>query len=163
MEYSYLDAFQIHVGPPPMSPYKCAACGRFSAEKFIDWNFQLDWYGNVYLCLDCFTQCANQLQYMASDQWQNIVNELHDTENRNSELEAENRVLKDALRNLGIVLDRDLIPGVSPVGEVKEPERVTGPRKGNSRPKPRPVQQNDGGGSPDVSGDDTLDGILGSI
>lgn len=163
MEYSHLDAFQIHVGPPPMSPHKCAACGRYNADKFIDWNFQLDFYGNVYLCLECFTQCANQLQYMDSTQWERVVDELHTVEERCAELEEENEALKGALRNLGIILDRDLIPGVPPVGEVPESNSDAGSRKRNPRTKPRPAQSNDGRRSTDISGDDTLDGILGSI
>lgn len=42
---------------PLASPGKCAVCGTTS-RPVIDFNFNLDWYGAVYFCIDCLTEVA---------------------------------------------------------------------------------------------------------
>lgn len=45
-----------------VAPNKCANCsfsGREPGRYFIDFGVDLEFYGTVYLCTECFAECAN--------------------------------------------------------------------------------------------------------
>lgn len=97
-----LGRIQIIQGTPPCLPGKCVVCGTSEClEGFIDFGFELDFYGVVYFCFNCIREAAGVVGFIPVDSLQSVVivtNELTDTVQK---LQEENQELKNALGSLG--------------------------------------------------------------
>ena len=115
-----LSRFQLVPQVATMAPGKCCVCGGSEKEFFVDFGFQLDFYGSVYFCNDCILEVANVLDYHGPHQWK-MVKDL------NEELRAENNSLRDRLETLndlaGSVSKLGLMPPI-PAGSVTTVESI---------------------------------------
>lgn len=93
--------FQLIKGSPPMLPGKCAICGTVDTDReYVDFGFELDYYGVVYFCNFCLAEMVALLGYIPTDRWKMIVDENIKLENTNEELQKQNQELKDAINHL---------------------------------------------------------------
>lgn len=103
--------FQVELEPLSVVPHKCSGCGRYSSNdpenplQFIHWNFDVEFYGYVYICVGCVEQIARRLGFMSPKS----AAELNNTANRfmdfADQVEQENRELRNALGSLGVIFD----------------------------------------------------------
>lgn len=177
LQYSYLDKFQIQTGPCQIPPHKCAGCGRAlvnSSDTWVDWNFDVEFYGQVIICTDCFRQAANQLEYAAPEQWKEMFQETQKQFSVIQDLLQENKRLRDVLASLGLI--GVVADGLSlaSVGEIEESVRSQGGENGNKElpgggsestdsPEPESDGSDAGKGSPKLHGDDTLNELIAGI
>lgn len=68
----------------PAPPGKCLICGRHDngVVKFIDFNFSLDYYGAVVVCLDCITESHELLGFVKAEQLEVANAEITNLQNR---------------------------------------------------------------------------------
>lgn len=178
LRYSYIDKFQILDGPLNQPPYKCAGCGNHILSKeqgYVDWGFSVDFYGQVCFCTDCFRQAANQLCFMDPQQVRQLVEAKSKLIRENSDLINEVTELRNALASIGIVTRDPVIDGVPFSGATQQREIPAGQsisRGGQFRAsveneftaastESKSVRQNTSKRSSQLSGDDTLDQLLG--
>lgn len=179
MVYTTIDKFQVLQGPATLPPYKCASCGNEIMTKeqwFVDWLFQLDFYGQVLFCTDCVRQMANQLGYMDPQQVRQLVEAKSKLIQQVSQLINENTELRNALAAIGIVtadsefVKRDVAPGKTRSQESRaeqrrdlpvEPKVFSRDERTVVEAEPKPVRQNTSKRPAKLSGDDTLDQLLG--
>lgn len=177
LRYSYIDKFQVLPGPLNFPPYKCAGCGNHILSKeqgYVDWGFQLDFYGQVVFCVDCFRQAANQLYFMDPGQVRQLVEAKSKLIRENSDLINEVTELRNALAAIGIVTRNPSIDGAPFTDEEGSPEvgeregfdvpvepKVSG---GDEQPTPEAksesLRQDTSSRSTELSSDDTLDRLL---
>jgi len=84
---------------PSALPSKCVVCGAWGGDgrDFVDFGMDIDFYGAIYFCSVCLTECCNKLGYISPDQWQS-VNTMNDELIRRIQiLEADNVSLRTAL------------------------------------------------------------------
>lgn len=166
LRYSYLDKFQVVDGPCQIPPHKCAGCGHAlvnSTDQYVDWGFDVDFYGQIILCVDCFRQAANQLEFMAPEQWKELQKDSETRFHMIQDLLAENKRLRDALASLGLIgiVATDL--SLSDAGKVQE---SGGGSEGGDPPPPAEQESNGqdaSKGSTELSGDDTLSDLIAGI
>jgi len=177
LRYSYLDKFQVLQGPMQLPPHKCAGCGYAlvsSTDKYVDWCFDVEFYGQVALCINCFRSAANQIGYMSPDQWESVMTERSDLYGRVHELIEENMRYKDALASLGLIGVTSADSSVASVGEVEESESSDGGESGNApvsdggsegdnATEPESDGQDASQGSSELYGDDTLNELIAGI
>lgn len=169
--YTTIDKFQLRQGPVDQAPHKCASCGNPIITKeqwYVDWLFTLDYYGQVIFCVDCVRQMANQLGYMDPKQVRELVMAGSAVTAQNMQLLEENKRLRDALAALGLVtsnpvLDNSDLVSVEEPRQEDEPDPVEQPV---NDPEPDEaesgtVQQDASERPSSLSGDDTLDQLLG--
>lgn len=171
MIYTTIDKFQVRQGPVDQAPHKCASCGNpiISKEQwYVDWLFTIDYYGQVLFCIDCVRQMANQLGYMDPGQVKQLVEAKSALIRQVSELLNENLELRNALAAIGIVTrDPNFSDGLSlVVEETGQDDRdvpVEQPVDDSNfdEAEPRVVQSDSSERSARLSGDDTLDKLLG--
>lgn len=85
-------------------PHRCATCGSFSGDnnkKFVDFGLFVEFYGNVYICTECFIGAVKSVNITDNtDKYDARINELVAI---NMTLMQENRTLRDVtdrLRNI---------------------------------------------------------------
>lgn len=171
MIYTTIDKFQVRQGPVDQAPHKCASCGNpiISKEQwYVDWLFTIDYYGQVLFCVDCVRQMANQLGYMDPGQVKQLVEAKSALIRQVSELLNENLELRNALAAIGIVtrdsefVKRDCVADSEErqaSGDVPVEQSVDDSNFDEA--EPRAVQQNTSERLTRLSGDDTLDKLLG--
>lgn len=119
---------------PPAAPGKCVVCGYSGGKDedertFIDFGFDLDYYGVVYFCSGCMTEIANVLGFYDHEQWGALV--------------KENLFLADSLetardeRNAATNALRTYLNGNPAVGAVAESEELPKPIPATKRPAPK--------------------------
>jgi hypothetical protein len=55
-------ALQLAQYGPVTAPGKCVSCGAADFDrKYIDLGFDIDFYGRVYTCIECFSQGVEEL------------------------------------------------------------------------------------------------------
>lgn len=59
---------------PFASPGKCAICGTVS-RPVIDFNFNLDWYGAVYFCVECMADVGRVIGLVPLEEMRALVQE----------------------------------------------------------------------------------------
>lgn len=97
MTYSQMSRIQVRNQNELMGPGKCVLCGSVTGE-FVDFGFELDFYGVVYFCLkDCFTEAAQQLGYVKEELVEKRDQIIANMDQVNISLELENSELRDAL------------------------------------------------------------------
>lgn len=90
--------FQVCKTPPNL-PGKCVVCGAWGGDgrDFVDFGFDIDFYGTVYFCSCCLTECTNKLGYISPTQWTSVNNMNDELITRVQTLEADNALLRTAL------------------------------------------------------------------
>ena len=117
---------------PVAAPGKCVVCGfggREDDRKYIDFGFDLDYYGVVYFCSSCFTEVAGQLGYISESKWTAIVKENMLLSDQCEEMRRERDGSINALRTY--------LNGGSVVGAVAESEELPKPVSTSKRPAPK--------------------------
>lgn len=101
--------FQVVVEPLQQIPHKCAGCFRYTNNnpddplKFITWNLDVEFYGVVFVCVDCIREILNQLGGANAKQVRDFKEVLHNQAGVIHELSDENMRLRNALGNLELV------------------------------------------------------------
>lgn len=165
-----LGRFQIVHGSPPCLPGKCVVCGS-THGRFVDFGFDIDFYGVVYFCDKCFTEGANSLGYLSPRQGQDLRDLVMHLEEQVAIESGKNVRLNDAVDSLSrlrisvpdndsnqLVLDFDDSEdsGKSESVQPKVDRKPTG-RKGRS------VKQTDESGSSSLPNDASLNILTDSI
>jgi hypothetical protein len=90
---------------PPNLPGKCVVCGNSGGDGrlFIDFGFDIDFYGTVYFCSVCLTECCNHLGWINAKQWQALNESNEELISRIQILEADNASLRAAITNINLV------------------------------------------------------------
>jgi hypothetical protein len=58
-------------------PAKCYSCGSNTPErKYIDLHIDVEYYGVIYFCTDCFRNTANDVGYVSSEEFDILGKEL---------------------------------------------------------------------------------------
>lgn len=71
-----LERFQL-LDKPIAAPGKCAVCGSVS-KPVIDFNFNLDWYGAVYFCVECMASAARVINLVSMKEYTTLAQENAD-------------------------------------------------------------------------------------
>ncbi len=71
-----LERFQL-LDKPIAAPGKCAVCGSVS-KPVIDFNFNLDWYGAVYFCVECMQSAARAIGLVSIEEYTALAQENAD-------------------------------------------------------------------------------------
>jgi hypothetical protein len=71
-----LERFQL-LDKPAAAPGKCAVCGSVS-KPVIDFNFNLDWYGAVYFCVECMQSAARAIGLVSIEEYTTLAQENAD-------------------------------------------------------------------------------------
>jgi len=71
-----LERFQL-LDKPIAAPAKCAICGSVS-KPVIDLNFNLDWYGAVYFCVECMQAAARAIGLVSIKEYTALAQENAD-------------------------------------------------------------------------------------
>lgn len=71
-----LERFQL-LDKPIAAPGKCAVCGSVS-RPVIDFNFNLDWYGAVYFCIECMQAAAKAIGLVSIKEYTALAQENAD-------------------------------------------------------------------------------------
>lgn len=87
---------------PKAAPGKCAICGfaggiESDERKFIDWGFDLDFYGAIILCEKCVECMANALGFASPWQIFAVEKLCSSLTDRVTELETENAGLRNSI------------------------------------------------------------------
>jgi len=134
---------QVH-RVPPAAPGKCVVCG-FSGDVedsrlFIDFGFDIDYYGVVYFCSLCMTEVANAIGFVSIDQYTKIQTLNMELVDRVEELTNERDASTNALRaylngrpGVGAVLESEELP--------KRSEAIE--RPANKKPRPKSTTSSD--------------------
>jgi hypothetical protein len=101
------DRFQVI--EHPALPGKCVSCGYAGGDdglsagyrrKFVDWNFSLDMYGAVVICMTCVTEMSKLVGYIPPDAYKQMQEESVATLVSNQELRRANSELRDVVHTL---------------------------------------------------------------
>lgn len=152
-----LGRVRLITGTPPCSPGTCVVCGTpgDSDSKFVDFGFDIDFYGVVYFCEVCIKEVMHVLDFVPTELYEDICNDLFIAGNRIEDLEVENRNLKNAIRSLR---DLDLVDSSTSVkqSDVVESTTETKPvSKSTNAAKPRSSKSTNESRSPSVRNNDS--------
>jgi hypothetical protein len=77
-----LQRVRVIKGTPPCSPGKCVICGNCGDKEsnFIDFGFDIDFYGIVYFCEICICQVLTVLDYIPTDELRRVKRKLVETQ-----------------------------------------------------------------------------------
>lgn len=86
----------------PQLPAKCVICGCHAdgLRQFIDFGFQIEFYGSVVFCTECMTPVAEACEFIPYREFKKLANVLEISLDRGTELEAERDKLKSLLDGL---------------------------------------------------------------
>lgn len=157
--------FQLIRGYPPAAPSKCVSCGAFSGD-FIDFGFDIDYYGAVYFCRSCFTEGCYLFGYHSDEKMKLLAKELGESNSEVLRLTIENEALKNALAATDLVsgvidsIKSNNLPAVENVqSERTDPpsddQQASGDAKPISKRDKRSSKQSDEQGSTGVPDDDS--------
>jgi hypothetical protein len=94
---------------PMAAPHRCAVCGfagglQSNGEKdrrvFIDFNFTIDYYGQVVFCSDCIVVIANAIGYLSAQQAEQLREHIAFQTDQLISLKDENVHLRNAIASL---------------------------------------------------------------
>lgn len=94
--------FTLFKGSPPMPPAKCVVCGSTHGE-FVDFGFDLDFYGVIYFCSTCYGEGAD---CFISEKVKSLKNQVAKAREIVGILEKENAELRNALGVIDRTRDR---------------------------------------------------------
>lgn len=103
-------ANRIHVVDyPRMLPSACVICGAGPnntqlqpRRMFIDFQFDIEYFGAVYFCSDCFVSAALTLGYHRPSEYNLLIKERDDALTENLRLHSVLHDLRSALTLLGV-------------------------------------------------------------
>lgn len=156
---------RFHILKPTqlVGPGKCAVCGKFSGDHFIDFGLELDFYGVVYICVsDCFREMANLQEYFSPNQHKMALAELADKRDELNTALDKIEVLENVIYGLRSLGDSSASSS-SDVVVVEQPVEIQGPD--NTKPAKsakRSDESVDERGSTDLLNDDSLAEFLGA-
>lgn len=161
-----LGRFQVIVNSsPPALPGKCVVCGTTSRDiSYVDFGFDLDFYGVVYFCSNCITEVAMLLNYIPPAQWQELTDSLGDVVAENTELQQRNGELKHAIDSLSRLISAGSVTVTVDVEDVADTEQQpedTGaatiePNAEYSYAESGSIESNNEPGSTDIQYDDSI-------
>lgn len=170
LEYNPQSKFLLVKEPLQQLPHRCCACTRYGADnslEFIDFNLDIEFYGKIFICVDCVREMANQLGYSDPQQvstMQSTVDGL--TQSYEGALE-ENEELRNALAGFRTVFGSGDVTVSDSFASVEGEDTLTEEPDGASiepaEVEPEPTEQNDEPGLTDLSVDDTLDSLIDDI
>lgn len=101
VELSPNSRFSIHDNPN-VAPGVCCVCKHPGGDgrKFIDFGFQLDFYGAVYFCTYCFTEASQAFGFVSLEKHVELQNTHTVLLLANHNLEASFEEFKNASRTL---------------------------------------------------------------
>lgn len=144
---------------PYSLPSKCAFCGIGHNEdgrrQFVDTGLDLDWYGVVYICTNCFIEIAQTLGFLSPQQYTNVCDAGIEAEIENIGLKVENDALRTALNLLS---DHRCFKPVNPAhaaqykSEHGEPQVPGNPLESGKPESSDTPESDDGKGLSDVRG-----------
>lgn len=127
---------RIQILDRPVSlPGKCAVCGYSGGaakddRKFIDFGFDIDFYGVVYFCSSCVLSSVNVLGWISPKQVEELKSVVASLEIKVQELLSENAKLRAGLDSLSF-----LSSGTSGLVDNPKPAE-TAKIEGSSNPEP---------------------------
>jgi hypothetical protein len=91
----------------PAAPGKCVVCGSVGGDgrKFVDFGFDIDFYGTVYFCSVCLVECCNCIGWISEQQWHALNESNEQLITRVQHLETDNAHLRNGLNALKLVGD----------------------------------------------------------
>jgi len=106
-EYSAQSRFLIIQGPLQLLPHKCATCSRGYATiagnlvdlEFFNCDLDLEFFGNLYLCVDCVREMAMQLGMVQKKDVLALEKAYEELTDESVKLEEENEELRNDVRN----------------------------------------------------------------
>lgn len=134
---------------PKAAPGHCAICGfaggfESDGRKFIDWGWDIDFYGAVIICSLCVENIANLLGFASPEQVAGYENSLTVYLLRVSDLEAENAGLRSSVDSFDFL--RTLSVPNEPGAEAEKPFDPV-------------VDEQDSSGGPEIIPDSSGDGL----
>lgn len=98
LEVSPNSRFRI-LQTPELEPGKCCLCGAADSDRqYVDFGFQLDWYGAVYFCTHCFVEAAETVGFIPTQKLISNSERLGQLLEMNQTLIDEYRSFRDAVR-----------------------------------------------------------------
>jgi hypothetical protein len=75
---SVLGRVRLVKGTPPCAPGKCVLCGDCGNKdsEFIDFGFELDFYGVIYFCQTCIIEISSVLDFVPKKQLEEVKDNL---------------------------------------------------------------------------------------
>lgn len=145
---------------PVALPGKCAICGYSGSEngdgrKFIDINFDMDFYGAVIFCAGCIVGIANKLGFISPEQADKLRLEKDQAITELQKVAAENAKLRASLDSLNFLGSKSSDIPVANIPELSETIDGQGPTDS------KPARSNPKRGSKNISNNDETDDILG--
>ncbi len=94
---------------PVVAPGVCILCGIASGDnrKFVDFGKQVDWYGAVYFCSECFGEIARALGWIPVAEYNELLEEYKKSAGIYEISVTSNRKITDALRIVFTELGRE--------------------------------------------------------
>lgn len=158
-----LGRIQITRGTPICQPGKCIVCGAVEG-KFVDFGFEIDFYGVVYFCSHCVAEVSAAIGFLPVDRFSELEERLQEQINKSEELKSENSELRNALDSLNRVgfVFSDTSNDQLSLDEVKSESSKNSERATDAEParETRPPQQNDEPGFTSLPNDESISSIF---
>lgn len=84
---------------PVALPGKCYYCGGVSKNHYIDTGIQIEFYGALYICNECFVTLADKMGYLNKNDVKNLLDEVSQLRDHNDLLLSTVDSLQDALNS----------------------------------------------------------------
>jgi len=100
--------FQVITASMMKMPSKCSTCGSFSnahGKEYVDFGLWVEFYGNVYICTECFLGAAAELGVVPVVQFNEAIIQINEYKAVVKTLIEENGNLRHAVDSLR-TLDR---------------------------------------------------------
>jgi hypothetical protein len=141
-DYAPQSRFLIIEGPLQLLPHKCATCsrgyatdtgGRTSDLKFFNCNLDLEFFGNLYICVDCVREMAMQLGMVQAKDVQALEKAHEEEVDKGFKLEEENEELRHDVASFRALINSS-VSASGGAGILSE--KTPGPEVGAGEPKP---------------------------
>lgn len=161
METESLARFKKISANQMVGPGKCAGCGKFSNDDFLDFGLELDFYGVVYFCRDCLVEAGIVFGLRPDDHYKKIEGDLEVSRRLLSQAALREEAMLNALASIDPSALRTHFDSVS--GSSVEIDE----RPGNSSVSTDAGEQGSNEprneqGSTGLQRDDSIDALLGA-
>jgi hypothetical protein len=179
--------FQVITASMMKMPSKCSTCGSFSSahgKEYVDFGLWVEFYGNVYICTECFLGAAGELGVVPVVKYNEAITQINEYKAVVKTLIEENGILRNATDSLRAIdrpdpdsisycdhgsLEQDTVEHEPVIGDESGSSDITGDtaadNTGSTDREEGSAEPNNVGGSEDVRNDDssvtTLFGGLG--
>lgn len=122
---------RVRVVTEPALPAICAMCKKSAngAIRFIDFQFDMDYYGAVVFCEDCMKECMIALDFVPAsffEEERDLTNRLEAAlEVANNELDKY-RSIVTSLRDVGVISEPDVVDAENSDESVGQSEQADG-------------------------------------